>query len=117
MLTFKYQRCARSDEYGTGTGTTSRTSTSFSVDCDITCENNRIATIPRRTFDPVYSIENGSCGAITSVDVIDAFNVAVSSLFEKLHKNGLDRFSLVDDGFSTDIDATDGLGVDIVFFE
>lgn len=117
MLTFKYQGGARSDEYGAGTGTTSRASTSFSVDCDITCENNRIATIPRRTLNPIYSVENSSCGAITSVDVIDTFNIAVSGLFEELHKNGLDRFGLVNDGFGTNLDATNRLRVDVVFFE
>jgi len=80
--TLKDQGGIGTNENGAGTGTTSRASAPFSINGDVTGEDDSVATIPGRALYPVDSVENGSRRAVAGVNVVNALDVAIASLFE-----------------------------------
>ena len=102
VLTFENDWGIGSDQHSAGSGTTSRSGGTFSVDSNIAGEDDGVSPIPRRRLDPVDGIENCRCGAIAGVLAIDTLNIIVAGLREQVHEGGLDRFGLVDDGLSAD---------------
>jgi hypothetical protein len=115
--TFEDYRGVRSNKHGATTCTTSGTSSSFSVDSDITSKDDSVSTIPGTGLDPIDSIEKGGSGAIARILAINALNIIVSRLRKKVHEGSLDRFGFIDDSFSTDFETTNRFWVDVIFFE
>ena len=115
--TFENDRGVRSDQHGAGSSATRGSCGALCVDSDVTGEDDGVPSVPGRRLDPIDSVENGGGGAIAGVFAIDALNIVVARLGEKVHEGCLDRFGLVDDGLGADFQTTDRFGVDVVFFE
>lgn len=106
-LTFEDQRSVRSDEHSTSTCSTNWTSAAFSVDCNVSCENDSVTTIPRRALNPVDRIEERRCGTVAGIFRVDTLNIRVARGCKEVHKDCFDRLGLVNDSLGTDIEATD----------
>lgn len=116
-LTLKDDWGIGSNEHSTRASATDWTGATLSINGNIPSKYNRIAAVPRTRFDPVDGVEKGSGGAIACVLRVDALNVVVARLAKEVHEDRLDRLGLVDNGLGADVDATNGLGVDIVLFK
>lgn len=102
------------NEHSNGTSTAGRTSSTLGIDGDIAGDNNGVAAIPRRGFDPVDSVEKGISTTVAGIDCVDAFDIVIFA--KELSNDGLDRLGLVQKSFSADFEATNRLGVDLVVF-
>ena len=102
-LTFKNDWSIRPDQHGTGPGTTCGSCGTLGVDSDVTGEDDGVPSVPGRGLDPVDCVEDGGSGAIAGILAIDTLDVVIARLCEKVHKGGLDRFGLVDDGFGANL--------------
>ena len=102
-LTFENDWGVGPDQHSAGSGTTSRPSRTLGVDGDIAGKDDGVPPIPGSRLDPVDGIEDGSGGTIAGILAVDTFDVIIAGLCEKVHKGGLDRFGLVDDGLSANL--------------
>ena len=55
--------------------------------------------------------------SLASIDVVNALNVEISSLFKKLQQYSLDTLALVKHGLCADLQSADRAGFDVVFLE
>ena len=113
-LTFHSQGRVGADEHGDSTGTTGRATAALCVDSDVTANDNRVPSVPRRRLDPVDGVEEGRGGTVAGVLGVDTLDVGVARRLEEVHEHGLDRLGLVDDRLGTDVEATNRARVDIV---
>ena len=117
VLTFDGERSVRPDEHRKGTSATSGTPTALRVDSDVTANDDRVPAVPGRGLDPVYSVEERGSRTIARVLGVDTLDVGVARLGEVVHQVRFGRLGLVDDRLGADIDATNGLGIDVVLFD
>lgn len=89
-LTFKNNRGIGSDQHRTSSRTTRGPCGTFSVDGNVTGEDDSVPSVPGRRFDPVDCVENCGGGAIASVLAVNTLNVEVARVSEEVHKDGLD---------------------------
>ena len=116
-LTFEDQRSVRSDEHGARAGTTYGTSPTLRINRNVTGKDDGITTVPGRALNPVNRVEERCGRAVAGVFGVNAFNVVVTRGSEEVHEDGLDGLGLVNDSLRTDIEASDGAGVDVVLLE
>lgn len=116
-LTFKRKRRVRADEHRARASAARRASAALSVDRDVSAHDERVAAVPRGGLDPVHGVEERGGGAVARVLGVDALDVGVAGGGEEIHEERLARFREVDGGLGPDVDAADGLGVDVVLFE
>jgi len=116
-LTLEDDGSVRSNQDGTGSGSSSRSSRTLRVDGDISSENDGVPSIPTLTLDPVDGVEKSSGSSVASVLGIDSLDVGVSVRLEEIHEHTLDRLGLVDDRLGSNIESTDRLGVDVELLE
>lgn len=116
-LTLKHQRRIGTDQHGTSTHATHRPSTSLLVNGNVAAHDNGIPSVPAFRLNPVDSVEKGGGRSVASVLGVDTLNVGVTRLGEEVHKKSFGRLGLVDEGLGTNVQATDGPGVDIVLFK
>jgi hypothetical protein len=112
--TFYDNRRVGTDEKCDSASTTSGACGTLSVNCNVTTDNDSVAAIPGSGFYPVNCVEERSGGTIACVLRVDTFYVEVTRCREEVHKGCLHGLGLVNDSLSSDINATDGLGVDVV---
>lgn len=110
------KRRIRHNQHRNSPSTTSWSRSSTAVDGNVSCDDDSVATVPRRRLDPVGSVEKSISTSVAGVDGVDAFDVGVV-VGEELHKHTLDGLGLVDEGFCADFEAADAVGVDVVFLE
>ncbi|KAH3680008.1 hypothetical protein WICPIJ_008484 [Wickerhamomyces pijperi] len=65
------------NQQGNGTSTTSWSGWTWLVQGDVTTDDNGVSTVPRGGFDPVDGVKHSSGPTVTSVDVVNTFNVMV----------------------------------------
>ena len=117
VLTFDSKRRIGTNEHGDGARTTSGTAAALGVDGNVTANDDRVAAVPRGGLNPVDRVEERSGGTIASVLGVDALNVSVAGLGEVVHEMGLSRLRLVNDSLRADVNAANGLGVNVVLFD
>ena len=100
------------NKHSNGTSTTSRTSITLGVEGNITGNDDSVTAVPSGRLNPVDGVEESVGTTIASVDGVNTLEVGVVA--EKLHQNSLDGLGLVEDGLSTNLNTTDGVGVDVV---
>ena len=115
--TFNDQRRVRSNQHCTSSHPSYRSRTPFLVNGNVPTHDDCVPSIPRFGLDPVNAIEQRRSGTITRILVVDAFDVMVAGRGEEVHQEGFGRFGFVDKSFGTDVETTDGFGVDVVFLE
>lgn len=103
------------DDHGDATSTTSGAGSTSSVQSNITTDNNGVTAVPGRGLEPVDAVEDSVGTTVAGVDVVHTLDVGV--LTEELHENGLDGLGLVQESLSANLEAADGLGVDVVLVE
>lgn len=103
------------DEEGDGAGTTGGTGVALGVEGNVTGDDDAVAAVPGGALDPVDGVEDGVGAAVAGVDGVDTLNVGVVT--KELHQDGLDRLGLVQHGLGTDLEAANGVGVDLVLLE
>lgn len=104
-----------SDEHGNGTSTTNGTSSTLSIDGNITSNDKSVTAIPRGRLDPVDGVEQSRGSTVAGVFGVDALDVGVVA--KEVHQDSLDRLGLVDQGLGADVDAADGGGRNLVLVE
>lgn len=114
---FHDKRSIGTDQGGESTGTTDGSRTTFCVNGDITGEDDGVSSVPRFRLNPVDGVEEGGGGTVACVLGVDTLDIGVSGFGEEVHQDSLDGLGLVDDGLCTDIETTDGLGVDVVLLQ
>jgi len=114
-LTLEDDGGVRSDEHGNGTSTTNGTSSTLSVDGNVTSHDKSVASIPRGALDPVDGVEECGRSTVAGILGVDALNVGVVA--KEVHEDSLDRLGLVDQGLGADVDTADGRGRDLVLVE
>jgi hypothetical protein len=107
----------RANEHGNATSTTGGAGIALGVQRDIASDNDGITTIPSGRFDPVDRVEQSVGATVARIHCVNTLNVVVAALVEQLHENRLDRLGLVEQGLSADLEAANGLGVDVVLLE
>jgi hypothetical protein len=117
VLTLEDQWGVGANQHGTSTHTTDWSRTSLLVDGNITAHDNRISAIPRLALDPVDTVEKSSGGTVTSVLVVDTLDVVITSRGKEVHEESLGSLGLVNQGFSSNIETTNRVGVDVVLLE
>lgn len=105
------------DEHGHAASTTGGTSSALGVQGNITADHNGVTTIPRRGLNPVDAVEDGVGATVASVHGVDSLNVGVTGRLEQLHQDRLDGLGLVEQSLRTNLQAANGLGVDVVLAE
>jgi len=115
--TFEYHGGIGANENGNAARSTSWSSSTLSVDGDITSDDDRIPPIPRPRFNPINGVEERGGTSIASILRINAFNIKVPRLCEKIHESGFHRLGFVDDSFGADIEAANRFRVDIEFLQ
>ena len=80
-------------------------------------DNDGVTTVPSRRLNPVDGVEQSVGATVARIHCVNTLNVVVAALVEQLHKNRLDRLRLVEQGLSADLEAANGLGVDVVLLE
>lgn len=116
-LTLKDDGRVRSNEHSHTTGSSSGSGRALRVDGNVTGEHDGVSSVPRGRLDPVDGVEERGRSSIAGVLGVDTLNVGVTVRLEQVHKNGLDRLGLVNDGLGSDVESTDRLGVDVVLLE
>ena len=104
----------RTDQHSHTASTTSGTSSTLGVQGNITADDNGITTVPGGRLEPVETVEDGVGTTVAGIDSVDTLNVGVAVWGKQLHQDRLDRLGLVQKGLSADLEAADGLGVDVV---
>ena len=88
-LTFKNDWGIGTDQHGASSGAASRSGRTLGVDSDVTGKDDGVPSIPGRGLDPVNGVENSGGGAITGVLAVDALDIIVARLCEKVHQSSL----------------------------
>lgn len=108
-------RGIRADKHGNAASTTGRAGIALGVEGDITSDDNGVTAVPGGGLDPVDGVEESVGTTVAGVDSINTLNVGV--LAEKLHQDRLDGLGLVEKSLGTDLEAADGVGVDLIVLE
>ena len=101
------------DEHGDGTSSAGWAGATLGVKGDISGDDNGITSVPCGGLDPGDGVEEGVGSTVAGVQCVNTLNVSV--LAEKLHEDRLDGLGLVENGLSSDLEASDGVCVDVVF--
>lgn len=104
------------DDHSNAASSTSGTGSTSGIQSNITANHDGITAIPGGGLDPVDAVEDSVGATVAGVDVIDTLDVGVSVGSEKLHENRLHGLGLVQKGLGANLESSNGLGVDVVFF-
>jgi hypothetical protein len=113
-LTLNDQRSVGTNEHGASTHTTDRTSGTLLVDGNVTSKHDSVPAVPRFTLHPVDGVEEGSGRTVASVLGVDTLNIVVTRGVEEVHEDGLCSLGFVNQGLGSDVETTNGGGVNVV---
>ena len=117
MNRLQHERRIGSDEHGDGACTADWARTALGIDGNVTSKHKRVATIPATALHPVHCIKKCGRATVARVLGIDTFNVGVTVFLKQVHQHCFDRLGFVNDGLCADINTTNRLWVDMVFFK
>jgi len=103
------------NEHGDGAGTAGGPGVALGVEGDVAGDDDGVSAVPGGGLDPVDSVEEGVSTAVAGVDGVNALDAGVVA--EELHEHGLDRLGLVQHGLGADLEAADGLSIDVVVLQ
>lgn len=101
------------DEHGDGTSSSGWAGVTLGVQGDISSNDNGVTPIPCGGLNPGNGVKEGVGSTVAGVQCVNTLNVGV--LAEKLHEDRLDGLGLVENGLSSDLEASNGVCVDVVF--
>ena len=110
-----HNRGVRANKHGDATGTTSGPGIALSIEGNVSSNDDSISTIPGRRLNPVHGVKESVGTTVAGVDGIDTLNASVVP--EQLHQDGLDGLGLVENRLGTDLEAANGVRVDVVVLE
>lgn len=102
------------NQHGNAASTTGGTGSTLGVQGNIAADNDGVTAVPGGGLEPVDAVEDSVGTAVAGVDGVNALDVGVAGGSEELHQDGLDGLGLVQEGLGADLEAADGLGVDVV---
>jgi hypothetical protein len=114
--TFEYHGGIGTNKDGNAACTTGWSSSTLSVNGNIASDDNGVPPIPGPRFNPVNGVEKRGGTSMASILRIDAFNIKVPRLGEKIHECRFHRLGFVD-SFSADVKAANRFRVDIEFLQ
>lgn len=109
------QGSIRADKHSDGTSTASRAGVTLGIEGNVAGDDNSVTAVPGRSLDPIDAVQQGISATVASVQGIDTLDVGVVT--EELHEDRLDRLGLVKNCLSADLEATDGVCIDVVLLE
>lgn len=105
----------RADQHGNAASATGGTRVALGVKGNVASHNNGIPAVPGGRLDPVDGVEKGVGASVARVDGVNTLDVGVVA--EQLHEDRLAGLGLVQEGLCADLEAANGVGVDLVLLE
>ncbi|KAG6549313.1 hypothetical protein Mapa_009299 [Marchantia paleacea] len=109
VAAFHHEWGIRPNQHCDGSGAPGGSGRALGVNRNIGGDDEPQSPIPAGALDPIDAVEQ-SCGStVARIRGIHALDITISALLEKLHQIGLDGLTLIDDGFTADLEAPNGI--------